>query len=390
MKTISARHYGVIGFMAAGLAIAGGCAGGGDKGGVAGERLGKSQMLLKPTGSFLVLASAFNQVNFEPQLVGTTSGARTAQLRNDGTSSLTIGTLSLSGTHASDFALGLGTTCSGATLAPAATCTVELSFTAGGAGRRFATLNVANDAAGNTHEIPITGVGVPTTGFSPTAGPVDPRYGFPAWYQDANGVKLEPCVESSTLCPAPLPDLLDPPSVTHATINYPDESFYWMAEAEIRPTGSIRARLVLALEATFGGTGSVTVGEQIVFGRIRLRLEEVAPFTSYTFTHPFGTRTIDSDDDGKIDLTEDIGCGASPCDFRQALNSEIVQSFLKWDPAFAPAAPAGYLGNPSVTHRITGSPTGNNLFRVDGPGVGGGTVATIQTNLFELAGKLLP
>jgi hypothetical protein len=172
--------------------------------------------------------------------------------------------------------------------------------------------------------------------------------------------------------------------------NFPDESFYWTTEAEMRPTGNIRARLVLALEAAFAGAGDVVVGEQIVFGRIRLRLEGVAANTAYTFTHPFGSRSITSDNGGKIDLTEDIGCGSSPCDFRQALNSPVIGNFLKWDPAFNPQAPAGFLGNPNTDHRIVGSPTGNNLFRVTGPNVGGPGVTTLQTNLFSVAGKLLP
>ncbi len=392
MKHTTIVRQGVAGLLAAGLAIFGGCvAGGGGEGGKAeGERLGATQLKLKPAGAFLVLASPYNQIAFDAQQVGTTSAPRTVSLRNDGSVSLTIGTLNVAGGNPNDFVLGPNTTCGGATLAPGASCTLEVSFTAGAPSKRMAILEVPNDAEGNTHEIPVLGRGLPTTGFTPTAGPVDPRYGFPAWYQDGTGLKLEPCVENLTFCPTPLPDLIEPPSVIYTFTNFPDESFYWLAEAEIRPTQRIRARLVMGLEATFGGAGEVAVGEQIVFGRVRLRLEGVTPSVPYTFTYPLGTRTLTADASGKIDLTEDIGCGASPCDFRQALNSEVTPTFLKWDPAFTPLAPAGFIGNPNVTHRIIGSPTGNNLFKVEGTGVGGGNVFTIQTNLFELAGKILP
>jgi hypothetical protein len=62
--------------------------------------------------------------------------------------------------------------------------------------------------------------------------------------------------------------------------------------------------------------------------------------------------------------------------------------FLRWDPAFAPAAPVGYLGDPTVDHRITGSPFNTNIFKIDGPNIGGNGVNTIQTNLFAVSGKI--
>src|SRR5262249_56881402 len=61
--------------------------------------------------------------------------------------------------------------------------------------------------------------------------------------------------------------------------------------------------------------------------------------------------------------------------------------YLKWD-ATAPAPPAGYIGDGVTPHKITGSPSGNNIFRVDGPNVGGLGVNTIQTDLFTVIGKI--
>jgi hypothetical protein len=89
----------------------------------------------------------------------------------------------------------------------------------------------------------------------------------------------------------------------------------------------------------------------------------------------------------EINTTEDIGCGNAPCDFRASLEGKISR-FLKWDPAINPQAPAGYLGDPNVTHAITGSPFGTNIFKVDGPNVGGPGINSVQTNQFTLAGKL--
>src|SRR4051812_17169167 len=73
--------------------------------------------------------------------------------------------------------------------------------------------------------------------------------------------------------------------------NFPDEAFYFSAEAEMLvggPAGSARARLILALEAAFGGTGAVVDGQQMVFGRIRLRIDDVEPGRTYTATGPYG------------------------------------------------------------------------------------------------------
>lgn len=387
MQRIFSR--GVFGVLALGAALASACATGGEDG-AGDERVAGARQWLKPTGAFLVLNSPFNTIDLGFLPVNQAGPVGSATLRNDGSAALTISALALSGAQAAEFAFGPGSTCSGATLTPGASCIVELSATPGALGRRNARLVVTSTATGSPHRIPVLATGFDPTGAGPTAGPVDPRYGFPAWYQDGAGLRLEPCVENATLCPDPLPNLSLPPLVADTGSNFPDESFYWTAEVDLRPTGNIRARLILALEAAFAGAGDVAVGEQIVFSRTRLRLEGVSANTAYTFTHPFGSRVVVSDNNGKIDLTEDIGCGASPCDFRQALASPIVGGFLKWDPAFTPAAPAGFVGNPNVNHRIVGSPTGNNFYRVDGPNVGGAGVSTIQTNLFSVAGKLLP
>ena len=97
---------------------------------------------------------------------------------------------------------------------------------------------------------------------------------------------------------------------------------------------------------------------------------------SDTFTAEAGDRNIN--------FTEDIGCAAAPCGFAQALQGRIGP-FLTWNPAQAPAPPAGFIGNPGVEHTVVGSPFGTNFFRITGPGLGAGGV---QTNQFTVQGKL--
>jgi hypothetical protein len=64
-------------------------------------------------------------------------------------------------------------------------------------------------------------------------------------------------------------------------------------------------------------------------------------------THRYGIDDIVATDRG-VNMTEDTGAASGA--FGQALNSR-VGPFLKWDPLVAPAAPAGYVGNPGADQR---------------------------------------
>ncbi|WP_421385122.1 PKD domain-containing protein [Bacillus salacetis] len=239
-------------------------------------------------------------------------------------------------------------------------------------------------------------------------GPIDPLNGFPMWYKDGNGLKLalndNPFDPLSGLTPADLPDPSSPVSFPD---NYPAEAFYMLAEAEMTTGTGERARLVLALEAAFAQE-IPRQGDQMVFGRVRIRVDGLRANEEYVVTHPYGTDTFiaevadeDEPEIGEINFTEDIGLVG---DFASALESRI-HPFLQWDPAQAPAAPEGYIGNPDIPHTVIGSPftdeTGaaQNVFRIQGPGIGLGSPDasntpgfdpdnTIETKLFTLAGKI--
>ena len=133
-------------------------------------------------------------------------------------------------------------------------------------------------------------------------GPTDPDNGFPLWYEDTDGTRLElgldpndPNLPALEL-PTPGADVVFP-------TNFPDEAFYFAAEAEMLvggPAGPARARLILALEAAFGGTGAVVDGQQMVFGRVRLRIDDVEPGATYTATGPYGQISGEADDRGRV------------------------------------------------------------------------------------------
>ena len=209
-----------------------------------------------------------------------------------------------------------------------------------------------------------------------SVGPVDPVHGFPLWYKDRDGNRLELAVTRDD--PA-TPAMGDPPPVPPPAPfppDFPDEAFYFLAGAEIPVGGGARpgrARLVLGLEAAFGGTGEVQPGQQMVFARVRIRIDNGAPGGEYLVRHPYGeTDVLTADENGRVFVTEDVG--TVPGAFGQALAGQVAP-FLRWtsgaEKAPGEADPAdGYLGDGVTEHTVTGSPHGWNLFRVIGPGVG--------------------
>ena len=240
-----------------------------------------------------------------------------------------------------------------------------------------------------------------------TVGPINSFNGFPVWYKDGNGLRLQLNFDTtdpySGISPAELPNPLLPVSFPD---NYPGEAFYHQVEAEMTTGTGERARLVLALEATFVNDVP-RVTEQIVFGRVRIRVAGLQPNEQYTVTHPYGNDTFISEPDGdgfgEINFTEDIG-GFNGEDFELALNSRVFP-FLQWDPTVAPSAPEGYIGNPNELHPVTGSlfidqfGEQQNFFRIEGPGIGIGSPDRsttpgidgdncIETRNFTLLGKV--
>jgi hypothetical protein len=193
-------------------------------------------------------------------------------------------------------------------------------------------------------------------------GPLDPTNGYPMWIEDGNGLQLEICSDEA-LCAFLRPDVLAPLSFPG---NFPEELFYYTADALMPTTGVNTAQMIIALEGAFAN-GPVVPGDQIMFARLRMRIDGLQPNTTYTVTTPYETTDQDTDGAGLINFTIDRGFGAAP--YAGILDAGLGP-FLQWDPAVAPAPPAGFIGDIGVEHTVIGSPTGNNFFRIEGPGVG--------------------
>jgi hypothetical protein len=236
------------------------------------------------------------------------------------------------------------------------------------------------------------------------AGPLASENSFPLWYKDSSGTRLELGLNPDDPFTPAMGELPTPGAAVSYPSNFPDESFYTLVDARLTTGGMPapgRARLVLALEAAFGGVGAVAVGQEMVFGRVRVRLDGGVPGGRYVFTHPYGqTDELEADDRGRIFVTEDLG--GVPMVFTGALESE-VGPFLRWTSGAAKLPgeldpPAGYLGDGATEHSITGSALGTNFFAINGPNVAGaggprdpGDPANpnrILTSLFTVQGKL--
>ena len=189
-------------------------------------------------------------------------------------------------------------------------------------------------------------------------GPVDPNTGFPFWYEDLKGVRLQSCLAPGGLCLSTLPNPNLPAKVAaaEADSNFPSELFYGDATSNFTGTNNVTGRLVMSLEGAF--SGRVQSGNQIAFSRIRIRISNLVQGASYRVTYPYGVNEFENVNSGDrgINYTEDVGLGNFP---NGPLNGRIGP-FLTWDTYGLPTAqggpPAGFIGDPNVTHAVTGSP----------------------------------
>jgi hypothetical protein len=213
-------------------------------------------------------------------------------------------------------------------------------------------------------------------------GPIHEDNGYPVWYEDSQGTRLQLCLDvNDPLCAMILDEIPDPSQpLSLKAGNFPGESFYQLAESAFTLPNGGSALGVFALEAAFANEDPKD-GDQIVFGRVRLRIDGLSANQTYTITHPYGIDIIRTDGEGEINFTEDIGINTG---FQGALTSRIG-TFLQWDAG----APEGYLGDPNVGHKIIGGLNNQNYFQIQGPGIGIGSCGPdcAQTEIFSVMGK---
>jgi len=245
---------------------------------------------------------------------------------------------------------------------------------------------------------------------------------FPQWYQDAHAVALELCLSKAQStrvpgapgAPSYMCTLLPNPGIFNDLLpivfptNYPDEGFYFTADAAIDATTVPDAQGIVlgygaAVEAAFGG-GVPAPGDQVTFARIRIRVDIPVGFDgTYRITHPYGVETFFNVPAGRrtINMTRDIGLGSA--DFTGALAGDIGP-FLRsrYGPYTETNPDTGeletFIGDPNLTtlvdinnvptpvpgELVTGSPFHTNYVRIER--LEGGIDVT--TDVFAVTGKL--
>lgn len=222
-------------------------------------------------------------------------------------------------------------------------------------------------------------------------GPVDPDTKFPTYYADQNGLSLGQCLDGLPFCLSGRAQLTAPAG----------EVFYFSASSTVGPF-----TVSNALEGSYLAAGA---GQEQTFMRTQVSAPKakLAGNTGYTITDPYGAQVCTTDKNGVIKVN---GCridtAAAPGNVTNALGGRIGP-FLTWDTigsavpygSTGGAPPVGYIGDNVTPHKVTGSPTGFNKVRVEGPNIntsGVDACPTVdgpisncdETDLFTLQGKL--
>lgn len=247
-----------------------------------------------------------------------------------------------------------------------------------------------------------------TTPF--TASGVNPQNGFATQVVDSEGVALVICTDSVDGQGNPPPCFFDPVipgNPTSQASGFGGEGFWFLAESAFATTGpaAVDALVVMATEAAYT-TGVPAPNDQFSFTRLRIRVDVLQPGI-YTVEHPWGLRqfTVTSvvDERGRPvsrEINDTVDVEFTPDGSRAG----IVGPWLRWDPAVAPAAPAGYIGDGVTPHAVIGSPCGRNLVRVRATALDGttplaidpddadrdGSTAAYASRQFVVQGKLAP
>ena len=275
---------------------------------------------------------------------------------------------------------------------------------AGTLGAAVATVALPLMSAPSAHAV--TGVGA-TAAFGPSNTVI------PQWYSDATGLRLQPCLVATAVC-FQVPGLA-PGAAGFAAPN--GEAFYWVAFGNLNTAGTlgpVASQLTMGVEAAFAPAPGPDV-----FNRVRFRIGVPTPGV-YTVTYPYGRKTFNVTALGRagrdINDTTDSGALVAPPNFANVVGpcpaatgcvaggtGGPFEPFLTLD-ATLPAPPAGFISDGVSPHGVVGSPTGNNFFRVEGPGINPNpadpaTACTapavpgpncVQTNLFVVNGQLAP
>jgi hypothetical protein len=108
--------------------------------------------------SCLALVASPGSVDFGPHAVGTSSAFQTVTVTNTGAGAVTIASAGLASGDTGEFQ-AQNDTCTGATLNPSETCSIDATFSPTAAGPRASVLRFTDDASGSPHDVVLSGTG---------------------------------------------------------------------------------------------------------------------------------------------------------------------------------------------------------------------------------------
>lgn len=252
-------------------------------------------------------------------------------------------------------------------------------------------------------------VAVPARAELSAVSPGTDRTGYPSWYQDDTGRRVNLCVDNR-LClggdtrpnrnkPAS-PTVDANPNRAGLQPNMPDEAFFAAAEAETELDAGGRIRWRGVLEGAYS-SAQPRAGREITFTRMQVTGSNIDPGDfpqGLTFVTPYGEMTGTVDADGTLRTRVESRLGVRANGFNEPVIETVTgygPTILRWDPAVAPAAPAGFLGNPLRLHSVVGGDLPDpqtgvpvNAFRVfEGNSAIVGAEASPLVTQFTIAGR---
>ncbi|MGE0878947.1 MAG: choice-of-anchor D domain-containing protein [Acidimicrobiia bacterium] len=237
-------------------------------------------------------------------------------------------------------------------------CRIEVAFTPNAAGVLTASLDIPNNSAAPTSTVSVGLSGRGSNAVTVTS-PVNDAAGFPTYYGDDNGVRLEPCVAATDPNCIVLADpTFDPAQPQVFPTNFPMEFFYNIADSNLlsfnSACGAATVTLRMALEGTFTSAAPQS-GAQTTFARWRVIAKGLCANTTYLFDSPWGTVSLTTNGAGDIPANQGvINFGPVGTDPR-LVGGPLATGFLRWDPNAGAPAPAGYLGDGRTFQPIVGS-----------------------------------
>jgi hypothetical protein len=133
-------------------------------------------------------------VNFNNQVINTTSGPMAVTLTNGGTDVLHLAAANavvIAGTNPGDFATAAGTTCTnGAMVNPGANCVINLTFTPTALNARTATVTITDDANPTTQVVTLNGTGTNPAPAITLLAPSNAIAGGPAFLLTITGTNF--------------------------------------------------------------------------------------------------------------------------------------------------------------------------------------------------------